>query len=116
MVKSIILLIYLKKDGSGEFALRPEIIDAPTTMIGWDEDFSVQADENIAKVTLVRVGAVTHSFNSETRFFRLSTSGTGNIVTVRSPKRANIAPPGFYLMFVWNAAGIPSIARIIEIG
>ena len=116
MVKSIIRLICLKKNGSGEFAFRPEIIDAPTAMIGWNEDFSIQANESIAKVTLVRVGAVTHSFNNETRFFKLSTSGSGNIVTVRSPKTANIAPPGFYLLFVWNAEGVPSIARIIEIG
>ena len=105
-----------KKNGSGEFAFRPEIIDAPTAMIGWNEDFSIQANESIAKITLVRVGAVTHSFNNETRFFKLSTSGSGNIVTVRSPKTANIAPPGFYLLFVWNAEGVPSIARIIEIG
>jgi hypothetical protein len=105
-----------KKDGSGEFAFRPEIIDAPTAMIGWNEDFSIQADERIARVTLVRVGAVTHSFNSETRFFNLSFSRTGNIVTARSPQTANLAPPGFYLLFVWNAEKVPSIARMIEIG
>ena len=104
------------KNGSGEFAFRPEIIDAPTAMIGWGEDFSIQADETIAKVTLVRAGAVTHSFNSETRFINLPIPRRGNIVTVRSPATANIAPPGFYLLFVWNAEGAPSIARMIEIG
>ncbi|MBA3756596.1 MAG: DUF1929 domain-containing protein [Nitrosomonas sp.] len=105
-----------KKDGSGEFEFRPEIMDAPTTMIGWNENFSIQADESIARVTLVRVGAVTHSFNSETRFFNLAIPQRGNIVTVRSPATANIAPPGFYLLFVWNSSGVPSIARIVEIG
>jgi len=105
-----------KKNGSGEFDFRPEIIDAPTVMIGWNEDFSIQADERINKVTLVRIGAVTHSFNSETRFFNLPISQKGYIVTARSPATANIAPPGFYLLFVWNAEGVPSIARIIEIG
>jgi hypothetical protein len=105
-----------KKDGSGEFEFRPEIIDAPTAMIGWDEDFSIQSDESIARVTLVRVGAVTHSFDVEARFFNLPIPRRGNIVTVRSPATANIAPPGFYLLFVWNTEGVPSIARIIEIG
>ncbi len=105
-----------KNDGSGEFALRPEIIDAPTAMVGWNEDFPIQADERIVKVTLVRVGAVTHSFNNETRFFNLSFLRKENVVTARSPQTANIAPPGFYLLFVWNAEGVPSIARMIEIG
>ncbi|WP_363279460.1 galactose oxidase-like domain-containing protein, partial [Nitrosomonas sp.] len=26
------------------------------------------------------------------------------------------APPGFYLLYAWNAAGVPSIAKIIHIG
>ncbi|SFF24166.1 galactose oxidase-like domain-containing protein [Nitrosomonas sp. Nm166] len=104
-----------KTDGSGELASRPEIIDAPTTMIGWDQSFSIEATDNIAKVTLVRVGAATHAFDHEARFFELSIPQTGNIVTVRSPATANIAPPGFYLLFVWNAEGVPSVARIIQI-
>jgi len=105
-----------EKNGSGQFEPRPEIIDAPTTVIGWNQDFSIEADENIVRVTLVRVGAATHSFNNETRFFNLPIPQTGNIVTVRSPVIASIAPPGFYLLFVWNALGVPSIAKIIQIG
>ena len=105
-----------KKDGSDQFAFRPEIINAPTTVIGWNQNFSIEADESIIRVTLVRVGAATHSFNNETRFFNLSIPQTGNMVTVKSPATANIAPPGFYLLFVWNAEGVPSIAKIIQIG
>ena len=104
-----------KTDGSGEFAPRPEIIDAPITMIGWDQTFSIEATDSIARVTLVRVGAATHTFDHETRFFDLSIPQTGNIVTVRSPATANVAPPGFYLLFVWNASGVPSVAKIIQI-
>ena len=105
-----------KKDGSGQFAPRPEITDAPTAMIGWNHEFSVQASESIARVTLVRAGASTHNFNHETRFFDLPLSQPGNIVTIKSPSTANVAPPGSYLLFVWNAEGIPSVAKIIKIG
>ena len=105
-----------KTDGTGELAPRPEIIDAPTTMIGWDQDFSIEATDNIARVTLLRVGAATHNFNNETRFFDLPIPQTGNIVTVRSPETANIAPPGFYLLFVWDVAGVPSVAKFVRIG
>ncbi|WP_090719870.1 galactose oxidase-like domain-containing protein [Nitrosomonas sp. Nm166] len=105
-----------KADGTGELAPRPEVVDAPTNMIGWDQEFSVEATDPIAKVTLVRVGVVTHTFNNEQRFFDLPISQTDNIVSVRSPASANIAPPGFYLLFVWNASGTPSIAKFLHIG
>ncbi len=105
-----------KTDGSGEFAVRPEIIDAPTTMVSWDQDFSIESNTSIARVTLVRTGAATHTFDHEARFFDLTIPQAGNIVTVRTPANANIAPPGFYMIFVWDASGVPSVARIMHIG
>ncbi len=105
-----------KTDGSGEFAPRMEITDSPTTLVGWNQDFSIEATGNITRVTLVRAGAATHTFNNEARFFDLPISQAGNIVTVRSPLNANIAPPGFYMLFVWDASGVPSVARMLQIG
>ncbi|SNX60198.1 Glyoxal oxidase N-terminus [Nitrosomonas ureae] len=106
-----------KKDGSGQFSLRPVIVDAPTTMMSWNEQFSIEASENIFRITLVRIGATTHAFNNETRFFNLPTPQKGNrIVTVKTPASANVAPPGFYMLFVWNLDGTPSVAKIIQIG
>lgn len=105
-----------KADGSGEFAPRMEITDAPTSVIGWNQNFSVQATGNITRVTLVRAGAVTHTLNNEARFFDLEVPQAGSIVTVRTPLNANIAPPGFYMLFVWDTSGVPSIARMIQIG
>ncbi|MBY0473656.1 MAG: DUF1929 domain-containing protein [Nitrosomonas sp.] len=105
-----------KTDESGEFALRPEIIDAPITQISWNQEFSVEASEDITRVTLVRAGAVTHTFDQETRFFDLPVAQAGSIVTVQSPVSPNLAPPGHYLLFVWNASGVPSVARIIQMG
>jgi len=105
-----------KKDGSGQFDYRPEIVAAPESMIGWNESFSVESDEVINRVTLLRVGAATHNIDVEARFFNLTIPSKGKIVTLKSPANANIAPPGYYMLFVWNSAGVPSIARIIQIG
>jgi len=105
-----------KKDGSGEFAARPKIIDAPSDMISWDQNFSVEATHTIARITLTRLGSVTHNFDNESRFFDLPISQTGKIVTVRSPTSASLFPPGFYMLFVWNPWGFPSVAKIIQIG
>ncbi len=105
-----------KTDGSGEFAPRMQILDAPNTLIGWNQDFSIQATDNITRVTLVRAGAVTHTLNNEARFFDLPVSQVGSVVTVKTPLNANIAPPGFYMLFVWDASGVPSVAKMIQIG
>lgn len=103
-------------DGSGEFAPRPEITHAPTAIIGWNQEFTIEATESISRVTLVRSGAVTHAFNNEQRFLELPLLQAGSTVTVHSPASANIAPPGYYLLFVWNASGVPSVAKFVQLG
>jgi hypothetical protein len=37
------------------------------------------------------------------------------MIDVQSPPDPNLAPPGWYLLFVLNAARIPSIARWIRV-
>lgn len=105
-----------KKDGSGQFADRPTITDAPATVIGWDQEFSVSATEDIARVTLVRAGVTTHAFNGEARFIDLGATVPGKTVTLRTPISAEVAPPGFYLLFVWNAEGVPSVSKMVKVG
>lgn len=105
-----------KRDGSGELFTRPRIIKAPTTSLGWDQPFSITITSDAARVTLVRNGAVTHAFNNDTRFFELPVSQSANIVSLRTPANANLAPPGYYMLFVWNRWGVPSIAATLKIG
>ena len=70
---------------------------------------------SIAKVALVRLGAVTHSVNMEQRYVPLSyTSGAGSL-TATAPANANIAPPGVYMLFVVDAAGVPSVAKMVTV-
>ncbi|HQX14075.1 MAG TPA: DUF1929 domain-containing protein [Nitrosomonas sp.] len=104
-----------KKDGSGELAPRPAILDAPNNTISWNQEFAIEANETIHRVTLLRLGAVTHNLDVEVRFFDLSFEQPNNIVTAKSPATANIAPPGYYQLFIWNSSGVPSIAKVIHI-
>jgi galactose oxidase len=39
----------------------------------------------------------------------------GTTLTIPAPANANLAPPGHYMLFVLNARGVPSVARIIRI-
>ena len=41
-------------------------------------------------------------------------SVSGNSLRVTAPPRAE-APPGYYMLFIINANGVPSVARIIRI-
>lgn len=99
--------------------------EAPRPSIGIGtsrEDYDHRSNYSFAgasiptRIVLVKTGAVTHSFDFEQRFIPLNFTVQGNTVNVRMPKNANLAPPGHYLLFMLNAAGVPSVAKIISLG
>jgi hypothetical protein len=104
------------KDGSGSLAPRPTVAAAPG-IVTEGTQFSVSTPDaaSISKVALVKLGAVTHSNNMEQRYAPLSfTAGTGTL-TVTAPANINIAPPGYYMLFIVNSAGVPSVAPILSV-
>jgi hypothetical protein len=100
----------------GAAAPRPQIDAAPTTITP-GQQFSAASPQAgaIAKVSLVRLGSVTHSFNMEQRFIALSFGISGTSLNVTAPPNNNIAPPGYYMLFVVDNAGVPSVARILSV-
>jgi YVTN family beta-propeller protein len=52
----------------------------------------------------------------EQRFQDLTFSASGTRLTIQAPTRATLAPPGYYMLFVLDSAGVPSIARILSVG
>ena len=101
---------------NGSLANRPIIQNAPGA-ITWQDNFNVQVANgtNIDRVTLIKTGAVTHSFNFEQRFIELDFYQTGNTLNITAPENAYIATPGYYLLFVLNSSGVPSVAKIIKL-
>jgi WD40 repeat protein len=98
---------------------RPSISGAPET-VGYGEAFAVGTPDGpaITQVTLVRLSSVTHEFNQNQRFNRLafSTTSDGTGLSVVAPSDPNLCPPGHYMLFILNSAGVPSIATILRIG
>jgi hypothetical protein len=96
---------------------RPVISSAPTA-IAYGQRFAVQAASaaSIAKVTLIRLGSVTHSFNQNQRMNVLTFAAASGGVEVTAPANANLAPPGHYMLFVVDANGIPSVASMVQLG
>jgi len=102
-------------DADGAFRPRPVISDAPAT-IDLGEEFSVLSDStNIRRVTLVKTGSVTHSVNMDQRFVELAFTQSDTTLFVESPHTASEAPPGYYLLFVIDDVGVPSVAKIVQV-
>jgi hypothetical protein len=106
-------------DGSGTVipATRPTITAAPSG-INYGNTFTVQTPDaaNISSAVLIRAGGVTHAFNMDQRLVETSfTVADAGDLTVTAPPNGNIAPPGYYLLFLVNNAGVPSIASFVQL-
>jgi hypothetical protein len=62
----------------------------------------------------MRPGAVTHQFDEDQRYVSLGFQQSGNTLSVNAPGNGNLAPPGYYMLFVLNSAGVPSVASWIR--
>jgi Galactose oxidase-like, Early set domain/Ricin-type beta-trefoil lectin domain len=105
-----------RNDGSGQRAARPVIDSAPATA-GYGQNVAIASAQasTIAKVGLVRLGAPTHSEDQGQRYVPLSFSVSGTTITATSPATSNIAPAGYYMLFVTDAGGVPSVAKIVKL-
>ena len=100
----------------GTLAPRPTIDSAPAaTSYGAAMEIATANPASIQKVALVRLGAVTHSNNMEQRYIPLSFTAGAASLTATAPANANIAPPGFYMLFIIDANGVPSVARMVTV-
>jgi YVTN family beta-propeller protein len=105
-------------DANGQRAARPVIVDWPQDVaIGRTLTLRTQAaSAPIARVTMVKTSSVTHGWNMEQRFVELTFRADGDLLSVQAPTRAADAPPGYWLLFVIDASGVPSVAKIVKVG
>jgi hypothetical protein len=94
---------------------RPVITQAPAE-IGYGEAFVVATPDagRVTRVSLVRLSSVTHAFDQNQRFSELSFRKTAGGLTVAGPETSQVAPPGHYLLFILDGAGVPSLATVIH--
>ena len=93
---------------------RPTLTSAPAE-VDYSQVFSVGTSDTITKVSMIRLPSVTHAFDQNQLYLSPSFSQAGNTVTVTTPSSTNACPPGHYMLFVLNGAGVPSIASIIKV-
>src|SRR5260370_38233671 len=61
------------------------------------------------------MGTVTHAFGMDQREVELSFTAQSGSLTVTAPPNGNIAPPGYYMLFLLNSSGVPSVATFVQV-
>ncbi len=101
---------------SGAFANRPTIdaVSATTVAPGDPLDVIV-GGSTIERVTLVKAGASTHSFDMDQRFVEVGFQADGDRLHLDLPDRGTVLTPGPYLLTVIDRAGVPSVSEMIQV-
>jgi hypothetical protein len=105
-----------KSDGS--LATRPTISSAPSRL-SYGQSFTVATPNagSVTRGTLIRLSSVTHAFNTSQLIYPLSFTAAGSSgLSAVAPASGNLAPPGPYMLFLINNAGVPSVAKMIRVG
>ncbi len=98
---------------------RPTISDAPDVAVfGTGINMDTPDASAVTAVRLVRPGAVTHSFDQNQRMLELAfTVLDSDTIRVTVPQHGNIAPPGYYMLFIATGANgtLPSESRWLRL-
>jgi Domain of unknown function (DUF1929)/Glyoxal oxidase N-terminus len=97
---------------------RPTLSGTPSSMkVGssYSVTSTVAAGASVKDVVLIRVGSVTHGNNMGQRMVTAPFTVSGNTVSFTLPTNANLLPPGAWMVFIVDSAGIPSVAQLTNI-
>lgn len=97
--------------------VRPAVTFAPQA-VRYDAPFRVAvqgAPGAIARAVLMRPGAVTHAVDMSQQSITLGMTAQADGLTMTSPLNATVAPPGWYMLFLVDSAGVPSRASWIRL-
>ncbi|CAM5493985.1 glyoxal oxidase [Streptomyces avidinii] len=98
---------------------RPALDRAPAGDLRHGATFQVSSStaKDVARAVLLAPTTVTHSVNTSQRHLDLRITGVhGSTVGLRTPPSAADAPPGYYMLFLLNAKGVPSTAKWVKLG
>lgn len=94
---------------------RPAITSAPG-QVGYGQGFSIgTSGPAVTRAVLMAPAATTHADEMNARHVELSVTPTGSGFNAVAPT-SQVAPPGYYMLFVLTADGIPSPASWVHIG
>ena len=100
---------------SGTLATRPTITTAPAQVVA-GQTISVQATASPAKFSLIKMAGLTHNMNSDLRYLSVPvTSPSSGQYQLTLDSNRNVLTPGYWMLFALNSAGVPSVAKVIQV-
>ena len=94
---------------------QPVITSAPASA-RYGQAFNVLTNRSaMAGAVLVAPAATTHGNDMHQRVIKLQAKKVLNGLNVTVPASSALVPPGHYMLFVLDSAGIPSVAKFIQI-
>jgi galactose oxidase len=105
-------------NADGSKATRPTIssISDTSVKVGGELKVTMADSAQNLKYTLVRMGSVTHSLNTDQRRIPLTDfTVSDTCTTITLPNESGILLPGMYYLFVVSDTGVPSIARTVQV-
>jgi hypothetical protein len=96
---------------------RPTISSVNPSNLGYGSTFTISTPNaaGVYRVVLLKPGANTHSFNFDQRHVELTFSTGAGQVTATIPTNPSLVPPGYYMLFILNGSGVPSVARFVHV-
>jgi len=96
---------------------QPVIASVPPD-VDYGATFTVETPDaaRIATAVFMRLGASTHAANMEQRYVPVAFHPTGDgTLELTAPDQPNVAPPGYYMLFLVDADGVPSKAPFVRL-
>ncbi|GAA3064745.1 hypothetical protein GCM10020000_55480 [Streptomyces olivoverticillatus] len=97
---------------------RPQITSVAADKWQYASTQRVTVDRPVVRAELIRPAAVTHSSDPNQRFVDLpmTVGADGTTLDLNVTSNPNMAPPGWYMLFAVDAAGVPSVAKWVHLG
>jgi hypothetical protein len=95
------------------------VIDSAPTAVRWGDEFRIASGSpDLQKAVLIAPGATTHAVDMNQRYvpLRVTANRAGTGLDVVAPTSAGVAPPGYYMLWLLDADGVPSRASWLRIG
>lgn len=94
------------------------VISNVTATLAFGTPFTIDTPQaaDIGSIVLLAPISVTHHTDSGQRYIKLPIqSRTASTLDSLAPANGNIAPPGYYMIFIVTNSGIPSVGRFVKI-
>ena len=97
---------------------RPVITSLSSSTVSYGGQITVNTPhaKQITAVRWIKLGSVTHAFDAGQRANSLTFTRGSGLVRVTAPSNSRRATPGYYILFILNRNGVPSVGSIVRVG